>query len=53
MGITVYSLLWVMQDFDHQPYHEGALGPLNPTAVYYLCILLAYPYITLSPVEHL
>ena len=20
MGITVYSLLWVMQDFDHQPY---------------------------------
>ena len=20
MGIMVYSLLWVMQDFDHQPY---------------------------------
>ena len=25
MGIMVYSLLWVMQDFDHQPYlcHHG------------------------------
>ena len=22
MGITVYSLLWVMQDFVHQPYHR-------------------------------
>ena len=21
MGIMVYSLLWVMQDFVHQPYH--------------------------------
>ena len=21
MGIMVYSLLWVMQDFDHQPYY--------------------------------
>ena len=21
MGITVYSLLWVMQDFDHQQYY--------------------------------
>ena len=21
MGIMVYSLIWVMQDFDHQPYH--------------------------------
>ena len=25
MGITVYSLLWVMQDFDHQP-KEPAVG---------------------------
>ena len=24
MGIMVYSFLWVMQDFDHQPY--GAYG---------------------------
>ena len=21
MGIMVYALLWVMKDFDHQPYH--------------------------------
>ena len=21
MGIMVYSLLWIMQDFVHQPYH--------------------------------
>ena len=26
MGIMVYSLLWVMQDFDHQPYHRLAGG---------------------------
>ena len=24
MGIMVYSLLWVMQDFVHQPYHQHA-----------------------------
>ena len=23
MGIMVYSLLWVMQDFVHQPYNRG------------------------------
>ena len=23
MGIMVYSLLWVMQDLDHQPYHSN------------------------------
>ena len=27
MGIMVYSLLWVMQDFDHQPYLCHHLGP--------------------------
>ena len=29
MGITVYSLLWVMQDFDHQQYQ-----PLQPQALH-------------------
>ena len=23
MGIMAYSFLWVMQDFDHQPYGSG------------------------------
>ena len=23
MGTMVYSLLWVMQDLDHQPYESG------------------------------
>ena len=26
MGITVYSLLWVMQDFVHQPYYTVRIG---------------------------
>ena len=30
MGIMVYSLLWVMQDFDHQQYLGGSLSTLNP-----------------------
>ena len=25
MGIMVYSLLWVMQDFVHQPYGDACL----------------------------
>ena len=29
MGIMVYSLLWVMQDFVHQPYW-ALWGTLNP-----------------------
>ena len=28
MGIMVYSLLWVMQDFVHQPYLEAHTLPL-------------------------
>ena len=28
MGIMVYSLLWVMQDFDHQPYLYLFAGPV-------------------------
>ena len=30
MGITVYSLLWVMQDFDHQQY-EALVEPFTGT----------------------
>ena len=32
MGIMVYSLYWVMQDFVHQPYHPSSFNPkdLNP-----------------------
>ena len=26
MGIMVYSLLWVVQDFVHQPYVEAFVG---------------------------
>ena len=34
MGIMVYSLLWVMQDLYHQPYHSITLIPsLLNTAV--------------------
>ena len=32
MGIMVYSLLWVMQDFDHQPY-DGRTNPLDIAAL--------------------
>ena len=31
MGIVVYSLVWVMQDFDHQPY-DGYGSSLKDTA---------------------
>ena len=30
MGITVYSLLWVMQDFDHQQYQPFSRKPSIP-----------------------
>ena len=29
MGSMVYSLLWVMQDFVHQPYHSSGLLVIN------------------------
>ena len=29
MGIRLYSLLWVMQDFYHQPYHLGHVVGLH------------------------
>ena len=31
MGIMVYSLLWVMQDFVHQPYLNTHFESWNPT----------------------
>ena len=31
MGIMVYSLLWVMQDFVHQPYESPNKGVLTMT----------------------
>ena len=40
MGIMVYSLLWVVQDFVHQPYLSWAHGPLAlalPTLTVLLC----------------
>ena len=27
MGIMIYSLLWVMQDFVHQPYYSSFRAP--------------------------
>ena len=36
MGIMVYSLVWVMQDFVHQPYE-------NPTPPNYPLIYPKYP----------
>ena len=30
MGSKVYSLLWVMQDLCHQPYHCGTRPQKNP-----------------------
>ena len=30
MGIMVYSLLWVTQDFDHQPYGSGVTEAALP-----------------------
>ena len=37
MGIMVYSLLWVMQDLDHQPYFSIALS-INPSI--HLCFFI-------------
>ena len=46
MGIMVYSLLWVMQDFVHQPYfgvpqyNYSIMGPPNPILVIKAPILI-------------
>ena len=44
MGIMVYSLLWVMQDLYHQPYHLGFLfnfcGFLTTTLKKQACFFL-------------
>ena len=29
MGIMVYSLLWVMEDLDHQTYHGSAIHTMG------------------------
>ena len=39
MGITVYSLLWVMQDLYHQPYFK-VFGPKDPIMYGFWAILM-------------
>ena len=48
MGISVYSLLWVMQDFDHQPSSsfEGFMRLLSMKQRGYVSELRASTYLT-------
>ena len=38
MGIMVYSLLWVMQDFVHQPYLPGCYSELADEGFEYVAV---------------